>query len=207
MSAPTAVDGVVEFTPTVHADARGLFTSPFREPDFAAALGQPLFPVRDISHNVSAAGVLRGVHYTAAPPGRAKYVYVPHGRVLDFVVDLRFGSPTFGAVHTTELDGTAPRALYLPVGVGHAFLSLQDGSVVVYVMSDGYRPEHELAVSTFDPKIGLPLPDGVPLRRSPRDEQAPTVDGALAAGLLPEYYTSRLVEDDLWAAVGAGEPT
>ncbi|MEQ3552797.1 dTDP-4-dehydrorhamnose 3,5-epimerase family protein [Pseudonocardia nematodicida] len=207
MSTETAVDGVVEFSPAVHADTRGLFTSPLREPDFTAALGRPLFPVRDISHNVSAAGVLRGIHYTAAPPGRAKYVYVPHGRVLDFVVDLRVGSPTFGAVHTTELDGTAPRALYVPVGVGHAFLSLQDGSVVVYVMSGGYLPEHELAVSTLDPEVGLALPDGTAPRRSPRDEQAPTLRDALAAGLLPEYYTSRVVEDDLWAALGAGEPT
>ncbi|MGW3724125.1 dTDP-4-dehydrorhamnose 3,5-epimerase family protein [Streptomyces sp. NPDC000851] len=112
-----AIEGVREFTPQVFGDDRGCFASPYQEATFSAALGRPLFPVKDISHNMSARGVLRGIHYTATPPGRAKYVYCPYGRVLDFLVDLRVGSPTFGRWEATELSaegdcGTVARAAY-----------------------------------------------------------------------------------------------
>ncbi|MFE4373638.1 dTDP-4-dehydrorhamnose 3,5-epimerase family protein [Streptomyces sp. NPDC056835] len=193
-----AIEGVREFTPQVYGDDRGRFASPYQETAFTEAMDRPLFPVKDISHNVSADGVLRGIHYTATPPGRAKYVYCPHGRVLDFLVDLRVGSPTFGRWEATELSGENCRALYIPVGVGHAFLSQQDDSVVVYVMSRGYVPHNELAVSPLDPALGLPLPTAHDLRLSPRDAGAPTLDEARGKGLLPAYDTCREVEALLW---------
>ncbi|MFJ6658897.1 dTDP-4-dehydrorhamnose 3,5-epimerase family protein [Streptomyces sp. NPDC091377] len=194
----SAIEGVREFTPQVFGDERGCFASPYQEASFSAALGRPLFPVKDISHNMSARGVLRGIHYTATPPGRAKYVYCPYGRVLDFLVDLRVGSPTFGRWETTELSGADCRALYIPVGVGHAFLSQQDDSIVVYLMSKGYVPEHELAVSPLDAALGLPLPDAPELRLSARDSSAPTLAEAQERGLLPAYDTCRDVEAALW---------
>jgi dTDP-4-dehydrorhamnose 3,5-epimerase/epimerase EvaD len=192
------IEGAHEFTPEVFRDDRGLFSSPLQEPALEEALGHPLFAVRDISHNVSARGVLRGIHYTATPPGRAKYVYVPHGRVLDYLVDLRVGSPTYGRFETNELSGDSARALYIPIGVGHAFLSLEEGSVVVYVMSSGYVPANERAVSTLDPDLGLPVPAGVVPRRSERDVAAPSLAEARAAGLLPDYEVARRAEDTLW---------
>ncbi|TVL94146.1 dTDP-4-dehydrorhamnose 3,5-epimerase family protein [Streptomyces sp. SAJ15] len=192
------IEGAYAFTPPVHKDDRGLFTSPFQDAAFAESQGRPLFPVKDISHNLSARGVLRGIHYTTTPPGRAKYVYCPYGRVQDYLVDLRLGSPTFGRWESTELGGEEARALYIPVGVGHAFLSLQDDSMVVYVMSEGYVPEHELAVSPLDPKLGLPVPQGHALAQSPRDAAAPTLSEAERQGLLPEYDTCRRVEAALW---------
>ncbi|KNB52164.1 dTDP-4-dehydrorhamnose 3,5-epimerase [Streptomyces caatingaensis] len=192
------VEGAFAFSPPVYRDERGLFTSPFREDVFAGAVRDRLFPVRDVSHNVSARGVLRGVHYTAAPPGRAKYVYCPHGRVLDFLVDLRAGSPTFGRYHAGELGGDDGRALYVPVGVGHAFLALEDASVVVYLMSEGYVPGREHAVDCLDPALGLPLPDGVTPVRSPRDLAAPALEEAAERGLLPDYTACREAEDRLW---------
>ncbi|WP_424187235.1 dTDP-4-dehydrorhamnose 3,5-epimerase family protein [Actinokineospora sp. G85] len=192
------IEGAYEFTPPVYGDVRGSFSSPFQEKAFTEELGKPLFPVRDISHNRSARGVLRGIHYTATPPGRAKYVYVPHGAVRDFLVDLRVGSPTFGRVGTTELSGDTCRALYIPIGVGHAFLSLRDDSIVVYVMSEGYTPANELAVSTTDPEVDLPLPDGVTPTRSDRDAAAPTLAQARERGLLPDYSACRDAEALLW---------
>ncbi|GLY02214.1 MULTISPECIES: dTDP-4-dehydrorhamnose 3,5-epimerase family protein [Actinoplanes] len=195
---PTAIDGAFLFTPAVYADTRGLFTSPYQDPAFAEALDRPLFPVRDVSHNRSARGVLRGIHYTATPPGRAKYVYCPYGEVLDFLVDLRVGSPTFGRWSATELTGDNSRALYIPVGVGHAFLSLRDDSVVVYLMSEGYVPANELAVSPLDPAIGLPVPDGIEIRQSERDAVAPTLAQARDRGLLNDYTLCRNVEAKLW---------
>jgi dTDP-4-dehydrorhamnose 3,5-epimerase/epimerase EvaD len=192
------IEGAFAFTPPVHRDDRGLFTSPYQDAVFTGARGKTLFPVRDISHNLSARGVLRGIHYTATPPGRAKYVYCPYGRVHDYLVDLRVGSPTFGRWEAAELGGDTCKALYIPVGVGHAFLSLEDDSMVVYVMSEGYVPENELAVSPLDPALGLPVPEGYELAQSERDKAAPTLAEARERGLLPEYGTCRKTEEALW---------
>ncbi|MGD3110240.1 dTDP-4-dehydrorhamnose 3,5-epimerase family protein [Streptomyces sp. YGL11-2] len=192
------IDGAFAFTPPVYRDDRGLFTSPFQDAAFTESIGRPLFPVRDVSHNISARGVLRGIHYTTTPPGRAKYVYCPYGTVQDYLVDLRVGSPTFGRWETTELSGDNCRALYLPVGVGHAFLSLKDDSMVVYLMSEGYVRENECAVSPLDPALGLPFPkDCVPVQ-SERDLSAPTLAEAEERGLLPEYEICKKAEDRLW---------
>jgi dTDP-4-dehydrorhamnose 3,5-epimerase/epimerase EvaD len=196
--ASSTIDGAVKFTPAVYQDVRGLFSSPYQERAFAGQFDRPLFPVRDISHNRSARGVLRGIHYTATPPGRAKYVYCPYGRVQDYLVDLRMGSPTFGQWETTELSGDNCRALYIPVGVGHAFASLQDDSIVVYVMSEGYVPDNERAVSALDPGIGLPMPEGLLMRQSERDTVAPTLAEARERGLLTDYTMCRDVEAKLW---------
>jgi epimerase EvaD len=192
------IEGAFAFTPPVHRDDRGLFTSPYQDAPFNTAHGRALFPVRDISHNLSARGVLRGIHYTKTPPGRAKYVYCPYGRVRDYLVDLRIGSSTFGQWESTELGGDTCQALYIPVGVGHAFLSLRDDSIVVYVMSEGYVAENELAVSPLDPELKLPIPEGYDLSQSERDSVAPTLAEAGEKGLLPEYETCRNAEAALW---------
>lgn len=191
------IEGAVEFTAPVFEDSRGSFSSPFQEHHFEEQTGHPLFPVRQVSRNVSAEGVLRGIHYTATPPGMAKYVFCPQGAVQDFLVDLRVGSPWFGRWLTTELGEDSHRALYIPVGVGHAFRSLTEGSMVVYLMSQGYRPENERSVDALDPEIGLPVADSVPVR-SERDEAAPTLAQALERGLLPDYEKARRLEGESW---------
>lgn len=181
------IERAFSFTPPVFRDDRGLFTTPFQGRAFRQAVGRPLFEVGQVSHNLSAAGVLRGIHYTATPPGKAKYVYCPHGRVTDFLVDLRLGSPTFGRWAATRLDGDNGRATYIPVGVGHAFLAEEDASVVVYVMPGEYVPANELPVSPLDDEIGLPLPDTGRLTLSERDTAAPGLREAEARGLLPRH--------------------
>lgn len=178
-----AVPGVLEFTPVVHADDRGQFVTEMHEHDLLAALGRPLFPVRQASVSRSRRGVVRGVHFTAGE-GTEKYVHCPAGRVLDIVVDLRVGSPAFGTWDVVELDDVGGRALYLPRGVGHAFVALSDGAVMSYLLSTVYVPERELAVSVLDPRLGLPLPADAVL--SDRDRAAPTLAEARTAGLLPQ---------------------
>lgn len=192
------ITGAVGFAPAVYRDDRGLFSSPYQENGFVDALGHGLFAVRDVSHNRSASGVLRGVHYTATPPGRAKYVYCPNGRVLDILVDLRLGSPTFGRHVVDELSGENCRAVYVPPGVGHAFLSMSDDTVIVYLMSSGYVPADELAVSALDQILDLPVPQAPAPARSDRDRAAPTLAQARDAGLLPDYRTCRVAEEELW---------
>ncbi|MBP2707908.1 dTDP-4-dehydrorhamnose 3,5-epimerase family protein [Microbispora sp. RL4-1S] len=182
-----AVTGAYEFVPEVFPDDRGTFASPYQEGAFAAAVGRPLFPVAQVSRNVSRRGVVRGVHYTLVPPGTAKYVYCAAGRVLDMVVDLRVGSPTFARWEAVELAGDTARAVYLPPGAGHAFAALEDDTVVCYLLSTEYRKENELTLSVYDEEIGLALPAGTPHVLSERDRAAPTLAEAAALGLLPEY--------------------
>ncbi len=181
-----AVAGAFEFTPEVHADRRGMFVSPMQEEAFLAAVGRP-FPVAQTNHSRSARGVLRGVHFTTAPPGQAKYVHCARGRALDVVVDLRLGSPTFGARDTVDMDEGTCRAAYYPEGVGHAFLALEDDTVMSYLVSTGYRAERELALDPLDKDLALPWPAGIDFVLSDRDRVAPGLAQATAQGLLPRH--------------------
>ncbi|MFI5621370.1 dTDP-4-dehydrorhamnose 3,5-epimerase family protein [Streptomyces sp. NPDC051567] len=181
------VRGAMEFTPRVFRDERGLTVVPFHGERFLGAHGAPLFPPAQTLLSTSRRGVLRGVHFTATPPGCAKYVHCVRGAALDFVVDLRVGSPTFGVVDTVLLDAVDFRAVYLPAGLGHAFLALEDDTSVAYLLSAPYRAEHELAVSALDPRLGLALPGGIDPVLSGRDLGAPTLAEAAARGLLPGY--------------------
>lgn len=193
-----AVAGALEFTPTVFPDDRGLFVSPFQEEVFVEATGHPLFPVAQASHSRSRRGVVRGVHFTVTPPGTSKYVYCPRGKSLDIVVDLRRGSPTFGRWDTVLLDQEHFRAVYFPVGVGHAFVAVDDDTVMSYLLSRSYTRENELAVSALDPALELPVPDDVEPLLSERDRSAPTLSQAEAAELLPDYATCQELEEALW---------
>ncbi|MFB9368369.1 dTDP-4-dehydrorhamnose 3,5-epimerase [Kitasatospora albolonga] len=183
------VAGAFEFTPTVFPDDRGLFVDSFRLAAFEEAVGHP-FPVVQTSQSRSRRGVVRGVHYTATPPGMAKFVHCTGGRALDFVVDLRVGSPTFGSWDSVVLGGEELRSVYVPVGVGHAFVALEDATTMVYLMSGGYVPANELAVSPLDPDLALPYDQGVAPLLSERDRAAPTLAQAVRLGLLPDYRTS-----------------
>ncbi|WP_306744702.1 dTDP-4-dehydrorhamnose 3,5-epimerase family protein [Saccharothrix yanglingensis] len=194
-----AVDGAFEFTPNTFPDDRGLFTSPFQEAAFTEATGHRLFTPAQTNHSRSRAGVVRGVHFTTTPPGCAKYVYCPRGAALDFVVDLRVGSPTFGQWDVVRVDPVDFRAVYFPVGLGHAFVALEDDTVMSYLVSSAYVAEHELAVHPLDPALGLELPDGLEPLLSDRDTVAPTLAEAEAAGLLPRYEECLRLDRELTA--------
>jgi dTDP-4-dehydrorhamnose 3,5-epimerase len=141
--------------------------------------------------SVSKAGTLRGVHFADVPPGQAKYVSCPRGAVIDFVVDVRVGSPTFGVTDAVRLDSEHRRAVYLPEGVGHAFLALEDYSTLAYLCSTGYAPGREHGITPVDPKLGLALPDGVDFLMSEKDTAAPTLEQAAESGLLPTWDACR----------------
>ncbi|MGW1375455.1 dTDP-4-dehydrorhamnose 3,5-epimerase family protein [Streptomyces sp. NPDC002446] len=199
VTAPTtvrelAIEGAFEFTPTVFPDRRGSFVTTYQHHLFAETTGHA-FPVVQTCQSTSRRGVVRGVHFTSTPPGMAKHVYCGRGRALDFVVDLRVGSPTFGRWDTVQLDEESLRSTYLPVGVGHVFVALEDDTTMVYLMSGPYVPEHELAVSPLDPALGLPVTlDGVEPILSERDVAAPTLAQALESGILPDYEACRALE-------------
>jgi len=183
-----SVPGAWEITPVQHGDPRGVFLEWFQGEPFVHAAGHG-FDLRQANMSVSAAGVLRGIHFADLPPGQAKYVTCPKGAVLDVVVDIRVGSPTFGRWDAVLLDDVDRRAIYLSEGLGHAFCSLEDDSVVVYLCSAPYAPGREHGVHPLDPAIGIawPADEATGLVLSDKDAAAPTLDEALAAGQLPRY--------------------
>lgn len=189
-----AVEGAFEFTPRSFPDERGVFAAQFQEEAFVGAVGGPLFPVAQMNHSRSRRGVVRGIHFTATPPGTAKYVHCPRGRALDIVVDIRVGSPTYGRWDAVLLDPQDLRAVYIPVGAGHAFVALEDDTVMSYVLSTAYDAQNELAVSPLDPELGLPVPDDITPLMSERDRKAPTLSRARERGLLPSYEHCRAIQ-------------
>ena len=182
------VPGAFEFTPVQHGDDRGLFLEWFKIEKLVEAIGHPL-SLEQANLSVSRADTLRGVHFADVPPGQAKYVTCPRGAVIDYMVDIRVGSPNFGAVDAVRLDSEHRRAVYLPEGVGHAFLALEDHSTLTYLCSTGYSPGREHGINPTDPDLGLPLPAGVDFLLSDKDTAAPTLAQAAESGLLPDWDT------------------
>lgn len=187
-----SVPGAFVFTPKQFGDDRGVFLEWFKADVFAGAAGHS-FDLSQANLSVSAAGVLRGIHFADVPPGQAKYITCPKGSVLDVVVDIRVGSPTFGQWDAVLLDDHDRKCVYLAEGLGHAFLSLEDDSTVAYLCSASYNPAGEHGIHPLDPEIGIEWPkfgrNGEPLtyELSGKDAEAPALADANRAGLLPVY--------------------
>jgi dTDP-4-dehydrorhamnose 3,5-epimerase len=174
-------------TPTAYGDDRGTFLEWFRADLLAAVIGRAFTPVQ-ANHSISRRGVLRGVHFADVPPGQAKYVYCSSGAVLDLIIDLRVGSPSYRKHAAVQLDDVDRRGVYLPEGLGHAFLALSDEAHVNYLVSTPYNPGIEHAVHPLDPELGLPWPADVgEPKLSDKDAAAPGISVAERDGLLPSY--------------------
>jgi dTDP-4-dehydrorhamnose 3,5-epimerase len=192
-----AVPGAWEITPTLHADARGVFFEWFTDNAFRGFAGHR-FDLRQANCSVSAAGVLRGLHFAQVPPSQAKYVTCVRGAVYDVVVDIRVGSPTFGQWDAVRLDDRDRRTIYISEGLGHAFLALEDDSTVMYLCSAGYDPQREHTVDPLDPAIGIAWPvDTGALILSDRDRAAPSLERARAEGILPTWDETRAFVESL----------
>ena len=192
-----SVPGAWEITPTVFGDSRGGLFEWFTEAAFAEMTGHR-FELRQANCSVSAAGVLRGLHFAQLPPSQAKYVTCVKGAVFDVVVDIRVGSPTYGQWDSVLLDDVDHRTTYLSEGLAHGFCALQDDSTVMYLCSTPYTPQREHTISPHDPAIGIewPLPADQ-LIASDRDAAAPTLAEVRAAGLLPTWDDYKAFVADL----------
>lgn len=194
------IAGSFEITPRQFADDRGVFLESFQSAALREATGRP-FAVAQANTSVSRRGVLRGIHFADIPPSQAKYVTAPVGRVLDFVIDIRVGSPTFGAWDMVVLDDSDRRAIFIPEGLGHAFLALTDDAVVHYLVNAPFAPGREHGIAPLDAEIGLPVLDHVDdVVLSDKDAEAPGLAEAASAGLLPTWedwlsYTATLTEE------------
>lgn len=167
----TSLPGCVEVHPPVFPDHRGLFVKAFQDTLFKE-LGLPTtFPEWACSH--SARGVVRGLHFQFPPADQDKLVYCLSGEILDVAVDLRKGSPTFGAFETFRLDDREFRAVFVPKGFAHGFAAVSDRAVVSYLMSAEFSPEHDGGVRWDSLPIPWPVDDPI---LSEKDKGLPTVE-------------------------------
>ena len=183
---PLSIEGAWVHEPSLFPDERGSFHEWFRGADFRSSTGHDL-SLAQANCSVSRRGTLRGVHFADVPPSQAKYVKCVRGAVLDAIVDIRVGSPTYGQWELVRLDDETHASVYLSEGLGHAFLALTDDATVVYLCSEGYAPGREHGIHPLDPELGIEWPADVEPLLSDKDAAAPTLAEAATQGLLPRY--------------------
>jgi dTDP-4-dehydrorhamnose 3,5-epimerase len=166
----TRLEGPILLEPLVHGDERGFFIESYRTSAFAA-LGIDDDFVQD-NHSRSRRGVVRGMHFQLGR-GMSKLVRCARGAILDVVVDVRRGSPSFGEWEAVELNDENHLQVYCPIGFAHGFCVLSDVADVIYMTDDYYDPELDSGFAFDDPEVGIVWPEGIELITSQRDEQAP----------------------------------
>jgi dTDP-4-dehydrorhamnose 3,5-epimerase len=164
---PTRLEGPILLAPKVHRDERGFFIESFRASVLADRGVRDEWP--QDNHSRSTKGIVRGMHFQ---PGMAKLVRCVRGAIIDVLVDIRRGSPTFGEWEAFELDDESLRHLYCPDGFAHGFCVTSDVADVVYKCSTYYDPEAEAGIAYDDPAVGIEWPD-IGLIPSERDASAP----------------------------------
>ena len=184
---PLGLSGGYVISNTKHQDPRGEFVEWFRADKIQDETGLA-FRTIQANLSVSAAGSLRGIHYADVPPGQAKYITCVSGAILDYIVDIRTGSPTFGQWEAVSLTAENRNAVLIDVGLGHAFVALEPDTTVSYLVTDYFKPESEHAINPLDAELGLefPLPQR-DLLVSSKDQAAPGFREALGSGSLPKW--------------------
>jgi dTDP-4-dehydrorhamnose 3,5-epimerase len=171
----TRIPGVLVVDVEPHADDRGSFAR-LQCPDEFTSVGQPFSPAQtSVSRNLRA-GTLRGMHYQGAPFTETKLVRSVRGRIFDVALDLRPASPTFCQWVGEELSADNARALFIPEGVAHGFLTLEPDTDVLYQISPKFTPGHEAGVRWNDPAFAIAWP-AQPTLISERDATYPDFAG------------------------------
>jgi dTDP-4-dehydrorhamnose 3,5-epimerase len=152
-----AITDVKLLRPRRHLDARGFFSETYSRRDLLAAGIEESF-VQD-NHSLSCAeGVVRGLHFQIPPHAQAKLVRITRGAILDVVVDLRHGSPSFGRHVAVQLSASDWAQLYVPAGFAHGFCTLEPQTEIIYKTSDYYAPSHERGIFWRDPDLAIDWP-------------------------------------------------
>jgi dTDP-4-dehydrorhamnose 3,5-epimerase len=181
---PARLEGPILIEPVIHSDQRGFFHESYRR-DAYAELGVRDEFVQD-NHSRSNRGIVRGMHFQVGD-GMAKLVRCASGKVVDVVVDLRRGSPTYAEWEAFELDDENLHQLYCPVGFAHGFCVVSESADVLYKCSAYYDESVERGIAYDDPEIGIEWPAGLELIPSARDASAPQLTEIAAE--LPFEYT------------------
>ena len=152
------IEGVFEIVPRKMEDERGYFSEIFKSNVFAERVPGIQFVQDNQSLSVKP-GTIRGIHFQTHPAAQGKLVRCLAGKLLDVAVDLRTGSPTFGRWISVELSPELNNQLWVPVGFGHAFCSLEPNTVISYRVTSYYSPENDKGVAWDDPDIAVKWPD------------------------------------------------
>ncbi|MEI7516089.1 MAG: dTDP-4-dehydrorhamnose 3,5-epimerase [Betaproteobacteria bacterium] len=168
---PSKLAGCYEVQPKVIEDARGRFVKVFHAPAFAAA--GLVSDFAEEYYSTSHQNVIRGMHFQLPPMDHVKMVYCIEGEVLDVVLDLRLGSPTYGQFDLFTLSATRANSVYIPKGMAHGFCALSEKVVMVYKVSTVYSPGHDAGVLWNS--MSIPWPTEKPLL-SERDTGFPTLE-------------------------------
>jgi dTDP-4-dehydrorhamnose 3,5-epimerase/CDP-3, 6-dideoxy-D-glycero-D-glycero-4-hexulose-5-epimerase len=140
----TSIGGLKIINAKILNDNRGLFVKTFNN-DFFTSYGLNIW-IRETFYSVSHKDVIRGMHFQIPPHDHIKIVYVPAGRILDVVLDLRNGSPTYGETYSVELSAKNGKAILIPSGLAHGFKSLEDNAITTYMQTSCYAPNHDCGI-------------------------------------------------------------
>ncbi len=183
---PLSIDGAWLAESPVWSDDRGFFREWFKSEDVKAATGRE-FGIEQANISLSSAGTLRGIHYSIAPRGQAKWITCVSGSIQDVIMDIRPESKTFGQWIDVELKGDSGKAVLISEGLGHGFLALEDNTIVSYLVSTPFSPTDEFEINPLDENIGIKWGmDLNSLKISGKDKIAPTLAERLAEGKLPK---------------------
>jgi len=166
-------------------DNRGFFYESFKAEEFQKLIGRN-FDIKQTNTSSSSKGSVRGIHYALIPPGQAKLVQCQRGSVKDYVIDIRIGSPTFGQFEEIALDEKSAGAVFIEEGLAHAFVALENNTIVTYYVNEKYNPEREKGINPFDPTLNVKWPD-IELILSEKDKVAIYLEQAKSEGLLPLF--------------------
>ena len=183
---PLSIEGAWVHTPEILSDSRGLFFESFKESELRHS--DIPFQVKQTNVSVSKLGVIRGIHWADSPPGQAKFVSCHMGSIIDVVVDLRAGSVTFGNWDSRLLNSSNRESVLIESGLGHAFIALEDNTLVSYLCSEEYSPTTERSINPLDKTIDIDwamLGGKTSFSMSERDRNAPSLKELLKLGLLP----------------------
>lgn len=169
-----ALEGVKLIVPQRFGDARGYFVETWNKKLLAAKTGLDIDFVQDNASLSRIAGTVRGLHYQKPPMAQAKLVRCVRGALVDVVVDIRSGSPTYGGHVTAELTADGGEQLFVPVGFAHGFCTLEPDTEIAYKVTAFYSREHDTGILWSDPELGIewPLRGREPLI-SDKDRQLP----------------------------------
>jgi dTDP-4-dehydrorhamnose 3,5-epimerase len=183
---PLGIEGAWLAESPVWKDDRGHFREWFKSVDIKDATGRN-FEIEQANISHSSTGTLRGIHYSIAPGGQAKWITCVSGSIKDVIVDVRPDSKSFGQWIEVELSGDSGKAVFISEGLGHAFLALEDISAVAYLVSTPFSPTDEFEINPLDPEIGIEWgasPED--LKISSKDLNAPTLELLRSIGKLPK---------------------
>jgi dTDP-4-dehydrorhamnose 3,5-epimerase len=169
------ISGPLLIVPEFHSDERGSFRETYKRSVFDKYGISDQFVQENIS--ISAKGVLRGLHYQLNPKAQGKLVSVLRGRIFDVAVDIRRGSPTYGTYCSVTLSEKDGNLFWVPKGFAHGFLSMEDGTTVVYKTTEEYSHEHERGILWKDPVIDVEWPFFNVITNK-RDSEFPLLDHA-----------------------------